>query len=212
MKWNNIPLGPLQTNCYVLSDEEQCIIVDPGAESQKIIQYIQTKKLKPLAILLTHAHFDHIGALDVIRNQYHIPAYIHEKEADWLKDPELNGSQRWFPDEPVILNPAEHILKGEQELAIGPFVFQLFETPGHSPGSISYYLKEQGMVFSGDVLFLNSIGRTDLPGGNHAQLLKSIEVKLLPLADDTIVCPGHGPVTTIGDERESNPFLSRLNK
>ena len=207
MKWNQIPLGPLQTNCYILSDDESCVIFDPGEEPQKIIQYIQTKKLKPQAVLLTHAHFDHIGALDVIREQYQIPAYVHEKEAKWLMDPALNGSQRWFPNDVVRLKPAEHVLSSEQEISIGKFHFQLFETPGHSPGSISYYLKEHGMVFSGDVLFLNSVGRTDLPGGNEGQLIQSIETKLLTLPDDTIVFPGHGPVTTIRDERENNPFL-----
>ncbi|MEH6946206.1 MBL fold metallo-hydrolase [Peribacillus asahii] len=207
MKWNQIPLGPLQTNCYILSDDQTCIIFDPGEEPQKLIQYIQTKKLQPLAVLLTHAHFDHIGALDAIREHYQIPAYIHQREAKWLSDPALNGSQRWFPDCPMRLKPAEHVLTSEQELTIGSFHFQLFETPGHSPGSISYYLKDKGMLFSGDVLFLNSVGRTDLPGGNHDELLQSIENKLLPLPDDTIVCPGHGPVTTIGDERVSNPFL-----
>lgn len=207
MKWNQIPLGPMQTNCYVLSEDQNCLIFDPGEEPQKLIQYIQTKKLKPLAVLLTHAHFDHIGALDAIREQYQIPAYVHTKEAKWLTDPALNGSQKWFPDNPICLKPAENLLSGEQELVIGPFHFQLFETPGHSPGSISYYLKEQGMVFSGDVLFLNSVGRTDLPGGNEGELLQSIEDKLLTLADDTIVFPGHGPVTTIGDERENNPYI-----
>ena len=210
MKWNQIPLGPMQTNCYVLSEEQSCIIFDPGEEPQKIIQYIQTQKLKPLAVLLTHAHFDHIGAVDAIREQYQIPAYIHEKEAKWLMNPELNGSQKWFPDNPLCQKPAEHLLSGEKEIEIGPFHFLLLETPGHSPGSITYYLKENGMVFSGDVLFQNSVGRTDLPGGNQTLLFKSIIDKLLTLSDDTIVCPGHGPVTTIEDEKKNNPFLKGL--
>ncbi|PLT34718.1 MBL fold metallo-hydrolase [Bacillus sp. V5-8f] len=208
MKWNQLPLGPLQTNCYILSnDAQECIIVDPGEESAKLIQYIQTKKLKPLAVLLTHAHFDHIGALDQIREFFEIPAYIHEKEAKWLLDPALNGSQR-FPGPPIRLKPAEHILAAETDLQIGSFSFKLFETPGHSPGSISYFLEEKGLLFSGDVLFKGSIGRTDLPGGDYAQLMKSIHNKLLSLPEDTIVLSGHGPVTTLADEMESNPFLN----
>lgn len=210
MKWKQIPLGPLQTNCYILSDGQNGIIFDPGEEPQKIIQYVQTQKIKPIAVLLTHAHFDHIGAVDAIREQYQIPAYVHEKEAKWLLDPELNGSQKWFPDAPIRQKPAESLLSGEQELIVGPFHFQLLETPGHSPGSISYYLKESGMLFSGDVLFQNSVGRTDLPGGNQILLFQSIIDKLLPLSDDTIVFSGHGPVTTIQDEKENNPFLRGL--
>ena len=208
MKWTQIPLGPLQTNCYIVSEGQNCLIIDPGEEPQKIIQYIQTKKLKSLAILLTHAHFDHIGALDAVRDHYEIPAYIHEREAKWLLDPALNGSQNWFPESPMRMKPADHILANEQELTIGEFTFEVLETPGHSPGSVSFYAKEERLLFSGDVLFQGSVGRTDLIGGSESVLLKSIETKLLPLSDDTIVFPGHGSITTILDEKNANPFLN----
>jgi hydroxyacylglutathione hydrolase len=208
MKWNQIPLGPLQTNCYVVENEEECVIIDPGGEGEKLIQHLQSKKWKPLAILLTHAHFDHIGAVDTLRDYYHIPVYIHEKEAKWLFDPALNGSQSFLPGQLIRLKPADQILTNETELKIGNFSFHLFETPGHSPGSVTYYLKEKGMIFSGDVLFQGSIGRTDLIGGNQDQLMKSIHTKLLVLPEDTIVLSGHGPITTLVDEMENNPFLN----
>jgi hydroxyacylglutathione hydrolase len=209
MKWNQLPLGPLQTNCYILSNNDgECIIFDPGEEAATLIQYIRTKKLKPLAILLTHAHFDHIGALDDIRDFFKIPAYVHEKEAKWLLDPALNGSQLFMGTDPVRLRPADKIIAAEEELVIGTFSFKLLKTPGHSPGSVSFYVAEQGLIFSGDVLFKDSIGRTDLPGGNHNELMKSIHEQLLTLPEDTIVLSGHGPVTTLLDELESNPFLN----
>ncbi|WP_409301669.1 MBL fold metallo-hydrolase [Peribacillus sp. SCS-155] len=209
MKWKQMPLGPLQTNCYIVENSQnECIIFDPGEESAKIIQHIQTKKLKPLAILLTHAHFDHIGALDEVREFYNIPAYIHEREAKWLLDPSLNGSVRFTIGQPIKLKPAEHILGEEGILSVGSFTFKLLHTPGHSPGSVSYYIEQSGLLFSGDVLFKDSIGRTDLPGGNHDQLMKSIHDKVLTLPEDTIVLSGHGPVTTIMDEMDTNPFLN----
>lgn len=209
MKWYPLPLGPLQTNCYLLSrDDGNCLIVDPGEEPEKITQYIDRASLKPVAILLTHAHFDHIGAVDPIREKYGIPVYIHKKEKDWLTDPALNGSHKYFPGHGISAKPAEHLIAAEQEMTIGGFPIKVFETPGHSPGSVSFYFENGGIVVSGDALFQMSIGRTDLPGGNHAVLLKSIHDKLLTLPEETIVLPGHGPATTIRQEMDANPFLN----
>ncbi|WP_078545693.1 MBL fold metallo-hydrolase [Litchfieldia alkalitelluris] len=209
MKWQRIPLGPLQTNAYLLSnDKKECVIFDPGGDASRLQSLIQKQQLKPVAILLTHAHFDHIGAVDSIRAAYNIPVYVHEKEKNWLKDASLNGSQFFIPDGGVSVNEADHLITKEGTFTVGSFSFTLFHTPGHSPGSISFYVKELEVVFSGDALFEGSIGRTDLPGGNHQQLITSIHEKLLTLPEETIVLSGHGGETTIGAEMDYNPFLN----
>lgn len=209
MEWNQLPLGPLQTNCYVLSNKNNsCLIIDPGEESEKLSSFIHRKGFKPLAVILTHAHFDHIGAVDGIREEFDIPVYVHEKEEAWLLDPALNGSQFFEIGKLIKVKPAEYVIRNEKEMQIGEFTFQVFETPGHSPGSISFYFKDDKLVVAGDALFNGSIGRTDLPGGNHRQLLSSIHDKLLTLPEETVVLPGHGSATTIGKEMDSNPFLN----
>ncbi len=207
MKWQRVPLGPLSTNAYILSNQQkECVIFDPGGDGQKLIATLNRQGLKPLAILLTHAHFDHIGAVDEVRNQYCIKVYIHESEKNWLGDSSLNGS-RFFMGNEVRINHADVLLKEEGKLTVGSFTFELFHTPGHSPGSVSFYHEEAEVVFSGDALFAGSIGRTDLPGGNSELLLSSIHKKLLSLPEETIVLSGHGPETTIQAEMDDNPFL-----
>lgn len=209
MKWKQIPLGPLQTNCYVVYDENHsCLIVDPGENPRKLSAVIEQLELKPEAIVLTHAHFDHIGAVDRIRDKYGIKVFIHEKEKDWLTDPALNGSKHFMLNEPIKARAADHLFKDEGEMFIGGFKFEVLETPGHSPGSVSFYFPKANFVLAGDALFQGSIGRTDLPGGNHNQLIKSIHDKLLVLPEETEVLPGHGPATTIVMEMDSNPFLN----
>ncbi|MBD8071344.1 MBL fold metallo-hydrolase [Bacillus sp. PS06] len=209
MKWQRIPLGPLQTNAYLLSNNhKECVIFDPGGDGDRLISMIQKQQLKPLAVLLTHAHFDHIGAVDDVRKAWDIPVYVHEKEKSWLNDPSLNGSQFFIPDGGVSVQGPDQLIHNEGEFKVGSFSFTLFHTPGHSPGSLSYYVKELEVVFSGDALFQGSIGRTDLPGGNQQQLLKSIHDKLLNLPEETIVLSGHGAETTIGSEMDFNPFLN----
>lgn len=208
MEWKQIPLGALQTNCYLLSNEEkQCILFDPGAEGEKLNSWLKEEGYRPLAILLTHAHFDHIGAVDEVRDHWKIPVYIHKLESSWLTDPSLNGSSRFPFGEPISGKPADNLLEEEGMLEIGPFTLQLLHTPGHSPGSISYYVHDAQTVFAGDTLFAGSIGRTDLPGGDHDQLLESIRSQLLTLPKETAVLPGHGPITSIKAEKNHNPFL-----
>lgn len=205
--WKRVPLGPLQTNCYLYAKENgDCVIFDPGEEVQKLIGIIREKGWKPAAILLTHAHFDHIGAVNPIREHYDIPVYIHQKEEDWLENPALNGSQ-YFQMGPITANAADELITNEGMLEVAGFTFEVLHTPGHSPGSVSYYDKEEKLVFSGDALFRGSIGRTDLPGGSHAQLLDSIQQKLMKLPLDTLCLSGHGPETIIEDEMTHNPFL-----
>lgn len=208
MKWSQIPLGIMQTNCYIIENPEgTCLIFDPGSEGKKLISWLNENKLKPKAILLTHAHFDHIGAVDEVREFFNIPVYLHKNEKNWLADPMLNGSYH-FTKGHTHVKSADYLLTGEEKMKLEPFEFTIYETPGHSPGSVSYYFENDGVVVSGDALFKGSIGRTDLVEGNHSQLLKSIHDKLLTLPEETIVMPGHGPTTTIEEEMESNPFLN----
>ncbi|WP_404443577.1 MBL fold metallo-hydrolase [Sutcliffiella horikoshii] len=208
MKWKQLPLGPLQTNAYLLiNDKKECIIFDPGSEGQAFNTYLEENALKPLAVLLTHAHFDHIGAVDAVRNHWKVPVYVHKKEKTWLGDPSLNGS-KFFQLGPITAEPADHLIQAEEKLVISNFELEILYTPGHSPGSVSFYHEPSKVVFAGDALFAGSIGRTDLPGGNHDQLIQSIHNKLLTLPEETTVLAGHGMTTTIAREMDSNPFLN----
>lgn len=209
IKWRQYSLGSLQTNCYlVINENNSCLIIDPGSEAEKLINILKTEKLKPQAILITHAHSDHIGAVENVRNEYNIPVYVHENEAKWLLEPSLNGSQFYMEDGLIRTKPADAYFVNDEEKVVGDFTFYVYETPGHSPGGVSFYFKEEQFVITGDALFAGSIGRSDFPGGNHTQLLESIHSKLLTLPEETQVLPGHGPVTTIGNEMNGNPYLN----
>lgn len=201
-----LELGPLGTNCYILYDQSyNALIFDPGGDSTKLQDLIEKKHLKPIAILLTHAHFDHIGAVDDIRDRYNIPVYLHESEKEWLMDAQLNGSAR-FPVTEVSTHPSDkYLTPGKLELA--SFEVEVRHTPGHSPGGVAFVLHKGKIVIGGDSLFQNGIGRTDLYGGNMEQLINSIREQFLTLDNDYTVYPGHGPETTIKCERENNPFL-----
>ncbi|MET3574770.1 MBL fold metallo-hydrolase [Bhargavaea ullalensis] len=209
IKFHAIALGPVQANCYIAEAENgECLIFDPGGEPERLIGELGKMGLRPSAVYLTHAHFDHIGALEGIRDEYGIPAHLHEEEKAWLSDPMQNGSGR-YPGLPQIrMAGPEGVLSGEQEHEAGPFRFRTLHVPGHSPGSVAYYFPDEGVAVAGDALFKGSIGRTDLPGGDHGKLIRSIHDKLLTLPEETVVLPGHGGPTTIGDEMASNPFLN----
>lgn len=205
MNITSFPLGPLGTNCYIVKKGTKALIFDPGGDPEKVISYLEENNLKPLCILLTHAHFDHIGAVAELRKHYNIDVYLHENEKDWLNDPILNGSRSFIGSVITTDQPDQLIDIGQME--IGPFQFEVIHTPGHSPGSVSFIFDGDKEMISGDVLFQGGVGRTDLPEGSFDVLVKSIKEKLYSLSDDYIVYPGHGGPTTIGEERRTNPFI-----
>ncbi|WP_077621511.1 MBL fold metallo-hydrolase [Sediminibacillus massiliensis] len=207
MHIEKLSLGPLGTNCYILYQQEKALIIDPGGDPEELVSWIEDKHLKPLAVLLTHAHFDHIGAVDVVRDRFNISVYVHEEEADWLPNPNLNGSSL-FQSEPISARRADEFI-GKGNKQIGGFEFEVRETPGHSPGGVSFVFHHDSFVISGDTLFQAGIGRTDLPGGDYDILLNSIKTELYTLADDYKVYPGHGGPTSIGIEKKSNPFIKQ---
>lgn len=204
-------LGLVQTNCYIVSNKnKECIIFDPGEQGSSIIKDLHKNGLTPLAIFLTHAHFDHIGAVDILRDAFDIPVYLHEAEVSWLVDPMKNGSGKYFELQNVVVSPPkdEHIIRKEQTFNISDFEFEAVFTPGHSPGSVTFIFKEDGFAIVGDTLFERGVGRTDLIGGSMDVLVKSIREKILSLPDDTIIYPGHGNHTTPEAEKNNNPFIN----
>ncbi|MCG7409760.1 MBL fold metallo-hydrolase [Paenibacillus sp. ACRRX] len=199
-------LGPVETNAYLLINEEskEAVVIDPGMNPEPLMKALDGLQVK--AILLTHAHFDHIGGLKEVRDAHSCPVYIHGSEAEWLLKPDLNGSLMWpHVSPPMVFAPADHLLEDGQTLDLIGYTFQVMHTPGHSPGSVSFLYGKH--LFAGDVLFRTSVGRTDLRDGDHDTLIRSIHEKLLPLGDDITVYPGHGPTTTIGFEKQYNPFI-----
>ncbi|GEM04405.1 hydroxyacylglutathione hydrolase [Halolactibacillus miurensis] len=205
MEVKKYTLGQLGTNGYLLMNDEDLVIIDPAGEPNRLIKEIESINIKPKAILLTHAHFDHIGALDALRDEYGVPVYLHANEHEWLENPALNGS-KYFPVKEVICQPTDHTLNAGP-MSIGDMHFTIIETPGHSPGGVAFVFNEERLIISGDSLFHRGIGRTDLPLGDYDTLIHTIKEQLFHLPDDYVVYPGHGPATTIGDEKKLNPFV-----
>ncbi len=200
-------VGPVQTNCYFLyhEDNKECLIFDPGDQAEQIISFIKKKELKPVGIVLTHGHFDHIMAADEIRKEFDIKIYAAKAEEELLGNSMLNVSAQI--GESVSLK-ADEWLEDGQELSILGETMRCILTPGHTIGGMCYYFSKAGILISGDTLFEASVGRTDLPTGNGRQLIQSIREKLFCLPDEVKVYPGHGMMTSIQDEKMYNPFAA----
>ena len=199
-----LEVGPFASNCYIIGSEsnKEGVIIDPGAEAEEILKNVKDLGLDIKLIILTHGHIDHIGALKEVNEATGAEVAIHTDEAKSL--PKQSLSKVFGLSYPPPPSP-DRLLKGGDSIDIGDLHLLVLHTPGHSSGGIC--LLGEGVVFSGDTLFNYGIGRSDLPGGSYSQLMNSIHTKLMILPDNTIVCPGHGPDTTIGTERQGNPFL-----
>ena len=197
-----IVVGMMETNCYIVGDEftKEVFIIDPGSDYKKIKNIIDAGGLKPQAVINTHGHGDHIGA----DNEFSLPIWIHGSDAEFLQDPSknLSGAFGFL----LKTKAASRILKEGEVLTAGKVKLEVIHTPGHTPGSIC--LKGDGVVFTGDTLFCEGIGRTDFAYGSEECILRSVNEKLFILPDDYAVYPGHGPSTSIGHEKKNNPFIT----
>lgn len=207
-KVHTVVVGPFAVNCYLFWDEEshEGVIIDPGADDEVIAYEIDQIDMNPRAILLTHGHGDHIAAVRDLKERYTIKVYVGRGEEELLANPSANVSA--FFDEPIVAPKPDRVVDDEEMIKVGPIVLRVLSTPGHTPAGVCYLDEEQGLVFCGDTLFAGSIGRTDLPGASYSRLIESIHAKLMTLPDAVVCLPGHGPATTIGAERSSNPFLT----
>ena len=205
--------SPVQENTYVLSGaKDACIIIDPGCyfgnERAELKEFVEQQGLSPRLLLNTHCHLDHVFGNKFVHDTWDLPLHLHEKELRVLALAPEMGLQWGMPFENYR---GEHVLLVPgQTVELGQDMLQILFLPGHSPGSVGFYCASQGFLIGGDVLFRESIGRTDLPGGDHETLMHSIREQLWPLPDDTVVYPGHGEPTTIGWEKRHNPFLKGL--
>lgn len=221
------PAGPWGTNCYVVAtgDRSECVVVDPGKDAADgVAQVVRERHLKPVAVLATHGHLDHVWSVTPVAGAYDATAWIHAEDRHLLVDPLAGMSEDTRLMMPQLLGGAEHtwrepddvrLLEDAQSLELAGLTFTVDHMPGHTRGSVTFRTPHPAdgvseVLFAGDVLFAGSIGRTDLPGGDHATMLRTLADKVLPLADDVVVLPGHGEQTSIGAERATNPYLRDL--
>jgi hydroxyacylglutathione hydrolase len=202
-----LPVGMLQCNCSILGDEtsHEAIVVDPGDDIPRIMAILQRHHLTVKQILITHAHIDHIAGAARLKQLTGAPILYNPRDLPLVKMMDMQAGWLGMPT-PEVHAPDDTLEDG-RVIAITGLTGNILHTPGHTQGSVCLHLPAQNLLLAGDTLFAGSVGRTDLPGGDGTMLIRSIHSKLLPLPDDTVVIPGHGPKTTIGEERESNPFL-----
>ena len=202
-----LTVGPFQENCYVIGDQESGVgaIVDPGDEATRIALAVEQTNLEMGQILVTHAHIDHVGAVGALADEYACPVLMHAEAEPMLEQLPTQAIMMGlrFGQVPTV----DRYVEDEEVLEVGGLRLESLYTPGHAPGHLAFYVESEGVVLSGDALFAGSVGRTDLFGGDADRLMRSINERLLTLPDETRVYPGHGPGTTIGDERAYNPFL-----
>jgi glyoxylase-like metal-dependent hydrolase (beta-lactamase superfamily II) len=203
-------VGPVAENTYIVrrDDSDRALIVDPGDEADKLLGAIDALGVTLDGIVLTHTHFDHVGAVAPVAKATGAEVWVPEVEAFVLAD--INRFVPWSGIGPFESYDAEHTLEGGERLELAGFGIDVLSTPGHSPGHVTFSIPDEAAVFSGDVLFQQSIGRTDLPGGDHATLLESIRMLIDTLPAETTVYPGHMGITSLGAERATNPFLAEL--
>ena len=209
MKIDRFILGDFETNCYVVRVDEaakDCLVLDPGFDAQQVVDFLVERELNPVAVILTHGHADHIVGVDAVRRQFpKVRVFIHKLDATMLTNSAANLSS--LVGRPYMAEPADALLEDGETVEQAGIRLEVLHTPGHTPGGICLYARQEGLAFVGDTLFADSVGRTDFPGGDMGQLIRGIKSKLLTLPDNTVVYPGHGMRSTIGREKRANPFL-----
>lgn len=206
MKVEKFVTGIISTNCYLVINEDtkQAVVIDPAACPSYLMSHIKSEGLKIEAILLTHGHFDHIMGIDGFLLEFDVPVYVHEEDADAMEDPVLNQSSTYTSG--YTFGKARY-LRDRQTLELAGYTFQVIHTPGHTKGGCCYYVASENVLFSGDTLFQNSVGRTDFVNSSTSDLVHSVREKLFLLPDDTMVYPGHMGETKIGHEKKYNPYV-----
>ncbi len=202
-------VGMLQTNCYLLADPQasEAVVIDPGADVDRIVARVQHHRLKLVNILNTHAHFDHVLDAWALKQKLGGTIVLHPNDQDILKDRSVGLAAIFTSSKKSPQGAVDQWVREGDMFQVGGLHLEVLETPGHTPGHVSYYVRQADMLFVGDTLFAGSIGRTDFPGGSHEQLLRSVREKIFSLSGSTRVYPGHGPETTVGHEKRTNPFF-----